>query len=66
MHGETVLLYVREGDDAGHVWDTMQETPGVLLIIRELSLEQQSMLYEKYGTQQYYDDACNVMANTVQ
>ena len=23
------------------------------------------MLYEKYGTQQYYDDACNVMANTV-
>lgn len=23
------------------------------------------MLYEKYGTQQYFDDACNVMANTV-
>ena len=57
-------LYVREGDDAGHVWDS----PGNnwrSTYNQGTFLGAAIMLYEKYGTQQYYDDACNVMANTV-
>ena len=33
--GEIVLLYVREGEEVGHVWDTMHEITGALHIIRE-------------------------------
>ena len=57
-------LYVSEGDDAGHVWDgagnNWRSTYN-----QGTFLGAAIMLYEKYGTQQYYDDACNVMANTV-
>ena len=57
-------LYVREGDDAGHVWDGA-ENAWRSTYNQGTFLGAAIMLYEKYGTQQYYDDACNVMANTV-
>lgn len=57
-------LYVREGDDAGHVWDSAGNA-WRSTYNQGTFLGAAIMLYEKYGTQQYYDDACNVMANTV-
>ena len=57
-------LYVREGDDAGHVWDSAGNN-WRSTYNQGTFLGAAIMLYEKYGTQQYYDDACNVMANTV-
>ena len=57
-------LYVREGDDAGHVWDSAGNN-WRSTYNQGTFLGAAIMLYEKYGTQQYFDDACNVMANTV-
>lgn len=51
---------ITEGDDAGHVWDS----PGngwCSTYNQGTFIGAATMLYEKYGTQQYYDDACNAV-----
>lgn len=57
-------MYVAEGDDAGHVWDTASNN-WRSTYNQGTFIGAATMLYEKYGIQQYYDDACNAMANTV-
>ena len=61
---EKQFTVLREGEDAGHVWDSAGNA-WRSTYNQGTFLGAAIMLYEKYGTQQYYDDACNVMANTV-
>lgn len=57
-------MYVAEGDDAGHVNDTATNS-WRSTYNQGTFLGAAMMLYQKYGIRQYYDDACNVMANTI-
>lgn len=57
-------MYVREGDDVGHVWDTASNS-WRSTYNQGTFIGAATMLYEKYGTEQYYTDACNAMKNSM-
>lgn len=53
-------LYEREGDEIGHVWDTMWEY-WCSTYNQGTFIGSALMLYERYGDESYYEDACNAV-----
>lgn len=57
-------LYEREGDEIGHVWDTMWEY-WCSTYNQGTFIGSALMLYERYGDESYYEDACNAVKHTM-
>lgn len=53
-------MYEKEGEDIGHVWDTMHEY-WCSTYNQGTFIGAATMLYEHYGEQKYYEDACNAV-----
>lgn len=53
-------LYIKDGDDAGHVWDT-DSNNWCSTYNQGTFIGAATMLYERYGDQTYYNDACNAV-----
>lgn len=57
-------MYVREGDDAGHVWDG-EGSSWRSTYNQGTFIGAATMLYERYGDEQYRIDAYNAMKNSM-
>lgn len=57
-------MYVREGEEIGHVWDTMHEY-WCSTYNQGTFIGAATMLYEHFGDNSYYEDACNAVNHTM-
>ena len=57
-------MYEREGDEIGHVWDTMHEY-WCSTYNQGTFIGAATMLYQHYGDESYYEDACNAVNHTM-
>ena len=57
-------MYVREGEEVGHVWDTMHEY-WCSTYNQGTFIGAATMLYEHFGDNSYYEDACNAVNHTM-